>query len=241
MVHVVSRITTIPGLDDFLAEQPFMSIKPSLGNSLLIEGDFQFSAESPSMPRVEDAYNLLISVPPNFPRALPTITEIGERIPRAGGHHVNRGDGTLCLGAPMHLMAKLQEEPDLQGFSKKCIVPYLYAMTVTLRQEQRFPFGELDHGTPGELADYRTLLCINSITEVPHAINCILKKKRIANKMRCPCECGRRLGLCRSNRTIKHFRSLIPKRWLREKFRQMVTELSQLPCPPPTPHSETSK
>lgn len=232
MVQVVSKTTTIPGLDDFLREQPFMSLRPSRGEFLFIEGDFHFIAESAGLPRLEGSYNLCISVPPNFPKDLPTVTEIGGKIPRAGLHHVNRNDGTLCLGSPMRLMAKLQEEPTLQGFSKNCIVPYLYAMTATLQYDRRFPFGELPHGTPGELADYQTLLNLNSKTEVPHAINCILKKKRIANKLRCPCECGRRLGVCHFNQTIKSFRRLIPKRWLKAKFHQLLSELSRLPIPP---------
>ena len=232
MVQVVSKTTTIPGLDGFLSEQPFMSLKPSRGDFLLIEGDFRFIAESAGLPRLEDSYNLCISVPPSFPKDLPTVTEIGGRIPRAGLHHVNQNDGTLCLGSPMRLMAKLQEEATLQGFSQKCIVPYLYAMTATLQHDQRFPFGELPHGIPGEIADYQTLLNLKSKTEVPHAINCILKKKRIANKLRCPCECGKRLGLCRFNQTIKSFRQLIPKRWLRAKFHQLLSELSRLPVPP---------
>ncbi len=226
MVQVGSGKRAISGLDDFLAEQPFISIKPSPGGSLLLEGEFRFTAEIPGSQRITDSYCLLISIPPSFPRDLPTITETGGRIPRSADYHIN-GNGTLCLGSPVRLMAKLQEEPSLQGFSRNCVVPYLYAMTDALRNGRKFVFGELNHGTPGEMDDYRDLLGLKSSTQVPHALHCILKKKRIANKLKCPCCCGRRLGRCQFNQTIKHFRQLLPKPWLREKFGQSILGISR--------------
>ena len=231
MVRLASRTCTIPGLNDFLTEQPFLAIKPSRGDTILIEGDFRFTAESSGIPRVTDTYTLLISLPPSFPRDVPTVTEIGGRIPRYADYHINK-NGTLCLGSPMRLMLALQAEPTLSGFSRRCIVPYLYAMTNALKNGRRFIFGELNHGTPGEIEDYKALLGLKSHTQVPHAMRCILAKKRLANKLPCPCECGKRLGRCRYNATIKNFRTLLPKTWLRSRFRRLLTELSTFPAPP---------
>ena len=225
MVQVSSGNAAIPGLNDFLDAQPFISIRPSRGDALLLDGDFRFTAQTPGSPPITDSYGLLISVPQSFPRDLPTITETEGRIPRSPNYHVN-SDGTLCLGSPMRLMARLQEEPSLQAFSRNCIVPYLYAVTNALKSRQKFLFGELNHGTPGEMEDYKELLGLKSSDQVPQALRCILKKKRIANKMKCPCECGLRLGRCRFNQTIKHFRSVLPKTWLREKFGRLTRSLS---------------
>jgi len=87
-----------------------------------IEGDFQFCAEHEVHHRISDTYHLQISLPKEFPRRVPTVTEICGKIPRVDDFHVN-GDGTLCLGSRISLMARLQAEPIVHGFSKNCIVP----------------------------------------------------------------------------------------------------------------------
>jgi hypothetical protein len=205
----------IPGLDEFLNDQPFISIQPSSGNSLLLEGDFQFCAEHEGRPRISDIYHLQISIPKEFPLQVPTVAEIGGKIPRIDNFHVN-GDGTLCLGSRIRLMARLQSEPTVPGFSKNCIVPYLYAMSLKLTHDQDFIFGELRHGIRGELDDYKELLGLKRNDQVVPALLCLLKKKRLANKMSCPCGCRRRLGKCEFNVTVRTFRSVLPKAWLRE-------------------------
>jgi hypothetical protein len=40
-------------------------------------------------------------------------------------------------------------------------------------------------------------------------------KKRLANKQPCPCDCGKRLGQCRFNGTIRKFRRLASRSWFR--------------------------
>lgn len=205
------------GLDEFLGEQPFISIKPSHENYLLLEGEFRFTADHEGLPRITDSYRLRISVPASFPRDVPSVSEIGGKIPRSPHYHVN-ADGTLCLGSPIRVMTTLMAEPTIPGFSRRCIIPYLYAMTAKLHEGGAFIFGELSHGTPGEMEDYKVLLGLQRSDQVPQAIRCLLKKKRIANKMICPCGCHRRLGRCRFNQTIKQFRHLLPRAWLKATF-----------------------
>jgi len=208
-------LVAIPGLDEFLNDQPFISIQPSNGNFLLLEGEFQLCAGHEGQPQINDTYSLQISIPREFPQRVPMVSEIGGRIPRVNDFHVN-GNGTLCLGSRIRLMARLQAEPTVQGFSKTCIVPYLYAMSLKLMHDQDFIFGELRHGVHGELDDYKELLGLKRNEQVVPALLCLLKKKRIANKMSCPCGCRRRLGKCDFNASVRKFRNILPKAWLRE-------------------------
>lgn len=205
----------IPGLDEFLSDQPFISIRPSNGNFLLLEGDYEFCAEYAEHPRISDNYHLRISIPREFPRQVPTVTEIGGKIPRKADFHVN-GDGTLCLGSRIRLMTQLQAEPTVQRFSKNCILPYLYAMSLKLTYGKDFIFGELRHGIHGEIDDYKELLGLKHNDQVVPALLCLLKKKGLANKMSCPCGCQRRLGKCNFNFTVRKLRNVLPKAWLRE-------------------------
>lgn len=192
-----------------------MSLKPSAGGIVVLEGDFSFSAVYEGLPQVDDRYLLRIVVPEKFPNALPEVSEIGNRIPKLLDFHVS-GDGTLCLGSKLSLMVRLQEQPTLEGFVARCVVPYLYAMSLKLDYRIDFVFGELEHGTQGLVDDYRTLFGLQEESQLFPALRCLLLKKRIANKRPCPCGCGKRLGKCRFNDRVRHFRKVFPKAWLRE-------------------------
>lgn len=192
-----------------------MSLKPSAGGTVVLEGDFSFSAVYEGQPQVEDSYYLRIVVPKKFPNALPEVSEIGNRIPKLLDFHVS-GDGTLCLGSTLSLMMRLQEQPSLEGFVARCVVPYLYSMSLKLDHGIDFVFGELEHGTKGLVDDYRTLFGLQKEEQLFSALRCLLLKKRIANKRPCPCGCGKRLGKCRFNDRVRHFRKVFPKAWLRE-------------------------
>ena len=113
------------------------------------------------------------------------------------------------------MMIELQKEPDIHAFSKRLIVPYLYAMSLKLNYGTQFVFGELRHGAKGELDDYQEMLNLEHHEQVIPALWCLLKKKRLANKISCPCGCGRRLGQCEMNTIISKLRKLLPKAWLR--------------------------
>jgi len=198
----------VPELQRFLEQQPHMRIRPWSKPGLVIEGRFWFSAESAGKESINDSYDLLLEVPEAFPTVLPRVTERDYRIPRMPSYHVN-SDGTLCLGSPLRLLAKLSQKPSLPGFAAECLVPYLYAISYKLKHGGKLPFSELDHGTRGELADYAELFRLDSPEAARRAYELIRMKKRKANKLPCPCGCGRRLGKCDFNRTIRKFRGLL--------------------------------
>lgn len=206
---------TTDELERFLATQPFMSLQPSAGGMIVLEGDFGFSAVYEGQPQIEDRYSLRIVVPQKFPNELPEVSEVGNRIPRQVDFHVN-SDGTLCLGSALSLMLRLQEQPNLTAFVTRCVVPYLYAMSLKLDHGVDFVFGELEHGTKGLVDDYRILFGLQEEAQLLLALKCLVLKKRIANKRSCPCGCGKRLGKCRFNAKIRHFRQVFPKAWLRK-------------------------
>jgi hypothetical protein len=205
-------------LESFLSHQPFMSLQPSAGGIMVIEGDFSFAAVHDGLPQVQDSYSLQIVIPKDFPRALPEVSETGGRIPRHADFHIN-ADGTFCLGSPLGLMVRLQEQPTLPAFVSRCVVPYLYAMSLKLDHGIDFVFGELAHGAPGLVDDYRQLFGLKLQSQLLPTLRCLLLKKRVANKKPCPCGCGKRLGKCRFNERVRHLRGVLPRAWLRVYLR----------------------
>lgn len=189
-----------------------MSIGPSRDSSTVLRGLFSFSASSNGGIEITDSYQLEIAIPDKFPRMLPRVVETGNKIPRDGKHHVNY-DSTLCLGSPLRLLLKLSEKPDLVGFSEKCLVPYLYAVSKKLQYGGEFAFHELAHGEPGIIADYRDLFGLKMREQVIDVLKLLGMKRRIANKKPCPCECGRRLGRCPLHKKLSSFRKMAPRSW----------------------------
>ena len=76
---------------------PKMAIRPSTGESLRLKGSFEFAAHHAKEGDLQDSFVLEIIVPCAFPKALPSVTETGGKIPRTGEYHVNQTDHTLCL------------------------------------------------------------------------------------------------------------------------------------------------
>lgn len=206
----------ISGLTEFLVDYPLMVARPSTDGTLIIKGCFAFDAEHAVAGKIQDSFTLEIRIPKVFPNALPNVKETEGRIPRTVDFHVNL-DGSLCLGSPLRLLKMLSAQPTITGFAEWCLVPYLYAMSHRLRTGS-FPFGELPHYAEGMLADYVALFRL----KYPEQARCALKllglKKRRANKLPCPCECGRRTGRCKFNGHLREFRSLASRRWFREQY-----------------------
>lgn len=205
-----------PGLEEFLLDYPGIAPRPVAGQALILRGRFAFLASPEGKAPIEDAYDLRIEVPADFPHSLPTVTETGGRIPRRGEYHVNGNDDTLCLGSPLSLMLRLAKSPTLPGFAASCLVPYLYAISHKLRHGGPMFFGELAHGTPGVLADYRALFGVRDDERVFATLDLLGKKKRKANKYPCPCDCGRRIGRCNFNSRVREFRIIAGRCWYRE-------------------------
>jgi hypothetical protein len=206
---------TVPGLVEFLHDYPGMGLLPITGPKILIEGEFQFCAAATDRVQIVDSYRLRVTVPDAFPADLPVVEELGSKIPRKGAFHVNR-DGTLCLGSPLRLLLRLSNRPTLPGFASECLVPYLYAVSHKLQFGGALPFSELDHDRPGELRDYMDLFSLARPDQAEQVIRLLAMKKRRANKLPCPCDCGRRLGKCRFNRRIRRFRKLASRSWFRK-------------------------
>ena len=202
----------IPGLTDFLRDYPQMVIRPAAAG-LLLRGQFAFTASAALYKPITDSYSLKIEVPREFPRALPKVTELANKIPRNGFFHVNGNDDSLCLGSPLRLLLSVSKHPTLVGFAESCLVPYLYAISHKLQFGGPFIFNELAHGNPGILADYADLFGLKTQTQAASAIRMLGMRKRLANKLPCPCGCGKRLGRCRLHHQLNGLRKLTSRAW----------------------------
>jgi hypothetical protein len=203
-----------PELRKFLHDYPLMAIRPSVEVHLRLKGRFAFMARHAKEGEIQDSFALQIDVPKAFPKDLPKVVETEGRIPRTGDFHIY-SDGTLCLGSPLSILLKLSKFPTLVGFAENCLVPYLFAISRKLKSGGSLPFGELDHGSKGMLADYAQLFRLKRPEHAKFVLQLLGMKKRRANKLPCPCGCGIRLGRCKFNSRLREFRALASRKWFR--------------------------
>ena len=225
------RLKDKHGIDRFLKDYPGMSISPSRSSRLKFEGFFSFSATPDNGPTINGTYRLVIEIPDAFPKDIPIVREIGEKIPHDGKHHVN-DDGSLCLGSPIRLLSKISENPSLVGFSESCLVPFLYAISYKNQYAGDFIFDELAHGTLGILDDYKDFFGLKTAGQVINTLALLGTKKRIANKKPCPCNCGNILGKCSFHLKINRFRNIATRSWFtkhaEEIYKYLATLMRQL-------------
>lgn len=200
---------------EFSALFPQMWIVPSKDGSRIYEGEFRFIGESDKWGTFEDAYQLRIVVRED-PNSLPEIFETDGRVARIDSSHINPTaagphTGSLCLGSYLRLRIKTGRPATLVSFAKNCIVPYLFAMSLREQGKPAFIFGELAHGDPGLLQDYEQILNVRGLARVVHALRLAAMRRRIANRQRCPCGCGKRLGKCGVHHHVNALRKAAPR------------------------------
>ena len=212
----------IQGLSEFLYDYPGMAVQPfRLGGPTIIEGRFRFAANDD----IRDTYDLRITIQPNFPREVPTVVEVGGKIPREPYYHVNP-DTTLCLGSPLRLKKMLADQPDLVAFAEKCLVPYLVKVSAHLQRGEELV--GLKHGMPGIVDDYADLFGLSSVDQILRALELLAMKKRLANKQHCPCRCRLRLGRCPTHLRLNALRRVAPRSWYAMHAQQIRREVEAL-------------
>lgn len=207
------------GLDALLDRYIGLAVRPSeVPGVLVLQGDLAFIASGArSSAPVEDSFKIELRVDPEFPKHLPEVRELAGRIPRT--FHTNP-DGTLCLGAPLRLAILHSARRDLLGYVDTCVVPFLFSW-IRYESEGTLPFGELAHGGRGLLDEYREIFKVTEDRACIEMMRLLTLKKRVANKWRCPCGSGLRVGRC-CHRRLQRLRELRSRAWFRDEHDRLV-------------------
>ena len=148
------------------------------------------------------------------------VFETGGRV-RISYHHLR--DSSLCRGSETRLRLMLVEGVSLVGFVERCVIPYLYRYSY-LKMYGEAPFEDLEHGQSGIAEDLRLLFGLKRESEVLPFVRLLAMRKRRANKERCPCGSGSRLGRCH-HRLANTLRGGLGRYWFRVVEQQLVSIL----------------
>ena len=206
------------GVVEFLASQPGMRLVPSFDGTIVIRGALNINCVF-GPDHVEDTFHVEILIPDAFPNAVPSIRELSGRIPK--DFHTNPG-GMLCLGTGIRLQLELAMDRSFTGFSRNCILPYLFGRAVFERRGV-MPFEELEHGAPGILHDLQLIFGVTTELEAITSARLASIRRRVANKLPCHCGTGVRLGRCGHRVRINQLRSLVP----RSQFAKVLLDIKK--------------
>ncbi len=135
-------------------------------------------------------------------------------------HHINH-DGSFCLGSEIKVKSILSKSPHMVAFSHQILTPFLYSVSHKI-QFGSFPYGDLSHGEKGLVEDYQEIFKVHDKASVLTALKILSMRKRVANKLPCPCNCGSRLGKCDYRFFINRWRPLERRRWFNRHFSQFT-------------------
>ena len=217
------------GLVKFLASQPRMRIVSYAHTEISLAGHYHCRAQKEGHHEIDEYYALTIAFPSRYPHAIPSVTETAHLIERHEDFHTYK-DGSFCLGSDIRIRAIISESPRLTDFAEKVLNPFLYSVSYKILYGE-FPYGDLAHGEPGLVDDYEQFFSVRGKRAVLDVLNALGRRKRVANKLPCPCTCRRRLGKCDFRFKLEEWRKLDKRSWFREhaveRFKPLEKSIKQ--------------
>ncbi|MFW6027158.1 MAG: hypothetical protein ACOCRX_12555 [Candidatus Woesearchaeota archaeon] len=211
-------------IEEFLLNNPFMSICPTNTKNIVIKGEYSFDINLHDSDHIIDKYKIKIIIYNDFPHRLPKVFELENKIPKNSDFHVN-WDHSLCLGSTLKILSSLKKNPDLNFFAEKFLLPYLYDTSRILKDntKKRF-FGELSHGVKGLIEDYKEVFDLKNKNQVLNTIDLLTLPYNLAKESKCSCGCGRKLKNCVLNDKIKEFKGYADESWYKSHLKNMLGE-----------------
>ena len=161
-------------------------------NGVVVSGSLPFEASSEGREMIADIFEIDLTVPRDYPTALPWVRETSGRICEAYDHVFT--NGKLCLAVPVEERLRFGRDPCLRGFVTKLLVPYCYGYCYWERHGVH-AFGEREHGGEGIARFYIDWLGLpGEVQALEVALHLVQHGYRGHHD--CPCGSGARLRDC---------------------------------------------
>lgn len=211
------------GLEAFLSAYPKIRLLDVDACKVVLQGEYRLKAQLAGSQFIERTFFLRIVCPSDYPRTLPLVYDTSGYFPRSLDFHTY-SDGSFCLGSELKIKSILKSDSSLTSFFERIVIRFLYSVSHRV-EFGNFPYGELDHGEKGLIDDYSQLFNVNGKASVLRALKALGVRKRVANKLLCPCGCGDRLGSCEYRFVLNEFRQVECRRWFRYHLQVAFTPI----------------
>jgi len=207
------------GYDELIQKQfqelhvkyPSLSLK-QIDNNYYLIGFLGFSSEFDEV-KIQDGFELFITIPCEYPNRMPTVKETGGRIP-IDFHH--SGDD-LCLGTPVDNWIKFCKRKTLIGFVEILVVPFLFSFCFN-KETGHMPFGQRSHYGLGIIEFYRELFKVKDFIAAQKFLKMLASGEYSRDKT-CPCNSGRRLKKCHGPKILESMNT-IPIEYFQYEYQQ---------------------
>ena len=171
---------------------PGLKLTEKLNGKYSVVGNIDFSVKYDGKV-IKDDYDIEIMIPDTYPQCPPAVQEIGNRILRCPGNHIN-DDGTFCFGAPLAVKQTFAQQRELLWFVKEQVVRFLFNHSYKCDYGIR-PDGELSHGPKGLLEYYYELFSTHDNVTVLEFLRLLSNNQYDDNDL-CPCASGKKIRKC---------------------------------------------
>ncbi len=184
------------------------------GDAVMIKGGFAVLHEG----AVIDRFALRVQVPGDFPSAVPTVWEVGGRIPRDETRHVNTQDGSACLFVTDEKVRWLPQGSTLLTFFRGPVHSFFLSQ-LAYERDGEWPFGQRPHGDAGVLHMYAELMGSTDLMVGRQVMQC-LALTRNNKHMDCPCGSGKKQRTCHME-SIERLRHQFPHAMVRTSLAKL--------------------
>jgi len=153
-----------------------------------------------------DRFQIVIRLPDKFPDELPTLEEVGGRIPRHRARHVDPS-GLACVTVPEEWYF-LSRDRSFEAFLEGPIRNFLVSQS-TFEATGKWPFGERPHGFEGLVQGYGDLFGSTESTVIRSYLR-YLALKAPKGHWSCPCGGGGKVRQCSHQAQLADLRSRVP-------------------------------
>ena len=119
------------------------------GDAVYLRGSFPIVHDGQTL----DRYQIEIGFPSDYPKSLPTVREVGGRIPRVLDRHVIPSNGNACLFVGEDWLLSVGREPTFVEFLEGPVRNFFLGQSL-VEAGKPWPFGERSHGKKGVLETY---------------------------------------------------------------------------------------
>ena len=82
----------------------------------------------------------------------------------------------------IRLLELVRKKPTLEGFVAYCLVPFLYAISLKIKYDIEYVFGELTHGNEGIINDYSSIFGVKNKDEIQNILEMLCLKKELQTR-----------------------------------------------------------
>ena len=162
-----------------------------------------------------DRFQIEISFPDGINK-LPSIREVGGRIPRDSDRHVNAGTGDICTDVPELIL--LPGQPSLVEYLDGPVRNFFLSQII-VESGRPWPFDQWAHGKKGLLQAYGELLGVTEERQIRMYLD-YLASKKAKGHWPCPCGSTKPLRACHATQ-FAELRERIPRRIAANALRRL--------------------